>query len=111
MQMNQNKPHMSDHDNNSHKEDDNEASQPNDVNDSQAWDKVDAVFVAARNALYQGQSSFLEVLDSLIATLQNMKENEVRPLGGLGASKQKMKIQEPSKTEGNEEEIPGDQNT
>lgn len=104
MHMNKNTSQMSDH------EDGNETPQASNTNDTQAWDKVDAVFVAARNALYQGQSNFLEVLDSLIATLQDMRENEVRPLGGLGTGKQKMKIQEPSESEGKEEETPEDQN-
>ncbi|KKR17439.1 MAG: hypothetical protein UT45_C0001G0114 [Candidatus Daviesbacteria bacterium GW2011_GWA2_39_33] len=105
MHMKQNKPHMSDQEQNSHNEDKNDSSQSS---ETQVWDKVDAVFVAARNALYQGQSNFLEVLDSLIATLQDMRENEVRPLGGLGTAESKMKIQEPSESE---EEIPEDQNT
>lgn len=106
MHMKQNKNHMQNQDQNPRYEgNDNNPSQSS---DTQAWDKVDAVFVAARNALYQGQSNFLEVLDSLIATLQDMRENEVRPLGGLGTSKSKMKIQEPADQE---EETPEDQNT
>jgi len=61
-----------------------EASAANQPNEAQMWDKVDSLFTVARNTFFQGNSTFLEVLESLIATLQDMKENEVRPLGGLG---------------------------
>lgn len=67
--------------------------------DSQAWDKVDSLFTVARNAFFQGNTTFLEVLDSLIATLQGMREDEVRPLGGLGTQKQKMNLDEPEQEE------------
>lgn len=70
------------------------AAGPNQQNEGQAWDKVDSLFTVARNTFFQGNSTFLEILDSLIATLQDMRENEVRPLGGLGTQKQKMKLEE-----------------
>lgn len=68
---------------------------PNQTDDTQAWDKVDSLFTVARNAFFQGNSTFLEVLESLIATLQEMREDETRPLGGLGAQKRSMNLDEP----------------
>ena len=68
-------------------------------NEAQMWDKVDSLFTVARNTFFQGNSTFVEVLDSLIATLQDMKENEVRPLGGLGAQKKNMKLEDQDKPE------------
>lgn len=79
----------------------------NQPNEAQAWDKVDSLFTVARNTFFQGSSTFLEVLDSLIATLQDMRENEVRPLGGLGIQKQKMKLEEPAQPE---EKVPANPN-
>jgi len=67
--------------------------------EAQMWDKVDSLFTVARNTFFQGNSTFVEVLDSLIATLQDMKENEVRPLGGLGAQKKNMKLEDQDKPE------------
>ena len=75
-----------------------EVNTPNEPNESQMWDKVDSLFTVARNAFFQGNSTFVEVLDSLIATLQDMKENEVRPLGGL-IQKSKMKLEDQDKPE------------
>ena len=83
-----------------------EASAPNQPNEAQMWDKVDSLFTVARNAFFQGNSTFLEILDSLIATLQDMKENEVRPLGGL-TQKSKMKLEDQDKPE---EETPANPN-
>ena len=71
-------------------------------NEAQMWDKVDSLFTVARNAFFQGNSTFVEVLDSLIATLQDMKENEVRPLGGL-TQKNKMKLEDQEQSEKKEE--------
>ena len=79
-----------------------EASAANQPNEAQMWDKVDSLFTVARNAFFQGNSTFLEVLDSLIATLQDMKENEVRPLGGL-TQKNKMKLEDQEQPEKEEE--------
>lgn len=70
-----------------------ETSQANQPDETQTWDKVDSLFTVARNTYFQGQSTFLEVLDSLIATLQDMRENEVRPLGGLGTQKKNLKLE------------------
>ncbi len=75
-----------------------EASAANQPNEAQMWDKVDSLFTVARNTFFQGNSTFVEVLDSLIATLQDMKENEVRPLGGL-TQKSKMKLEDQDKPE------------
>lgn len=71
-------------------------------NEAQMWDKVDSLFTVARNTFFQGNSTFVEVLDSLIATLQDMKENEVRPLGGL-TQKNKMKLEDQEQPEKEEE--------
>ncbi len=79
-----------------------EASVANQPNEAQMWDKVDSLFTVARNTFFQGNSTFLEVLDSLIATLQDMKENEVRPLGGL-TQKNKMKLEDQEQPEKEEE--------
>jgi hypothetical protein len=67
-------------------------------NEAQMWDKVDSLFTVARNTFFQGNSTFVEVLESLIATLQDMKENEVRPLGGL-TQKNKMKLEDQEQPE------------
>ncbi len=75
-----------------------ETSATNQPNEAQMWDKVDSLFTVARNAFFQGNSTFLEVLDSLIATLQDMKENEVRPLGGL-TQKNKMTLEDQEQPE------------
>jgi len=85
-----------------------ETNTPNQLNETQAWDKVDSLFTVARNTYFQGGSTFLEVLDSLIATLQDMKENEVRPLGGLGTQKKDMKLEGQEKSE--EENPPANPN-
>jgi len=79
-----------------------EASATNQPNEAQTWDKVDSLFTVARNTFFQGNSTFVEVLDSLIATLQDMKENEVRPLGGL-TQKNKMKLEDQDQLEKEEE--------
>ncbi len=79
-----------------------EASAANQPNEAQMWDKVDSLFTVARNAFFQGNSTFLEVLDSLIATLQDIKENEVRPLGGL-TQKSKMTLEDQEQPEKEEE--------
>ena len=79
-----------------------ESNVANQPNEAQMWDKVDSLFTVARNAFFQGNSTFLEVLDSLIATLQDMKENEVRPLGGL-TQKNKMKLEDQEQPEKEEE--------
>lgn len=71
-------------------------------NEAQMWDKVDSLFTVARNTFFQGNSTFVEVLDSLITTLQDMKENEVRPLGGL-THKNKMKLEDQEQPEKEEE--------
>jgi hypothetical protein len=76
-----------------------EKSAPNEQNEAQTWDKVDSLFTVARNTYFQGNSTFLEILDSLIATLQDMRENEVRPLGGLGTQKKSMKLEDQEKSE------------
>lgn len=76
-----------------------ESDRTNKPDEAQTWDKVDSLFTVARNTYFQGQSTFLEVLDSLIATLQDMRENEVRPLGGLGTQKKNMGIEDQEQPE------------
>lgn len=76
-----------------------EANESNQPDEAQTWDKVDSLFMVARNTYFQGSSTFLEVLDSLIATLQDMRENEVRPLGGLGARKKSMNLEDQEEPE------------
>lgn len=73
--------------------------QANQPDETQAWDKVDSLFSVARNTYFQGQSTFLEILDSLIATLQDMRENEARPLGGLGTQKKDMGLEDQEQPE------------
>lgn len=48
------------------------------------WGKVDVVYNAAKEAFLQGTSSVDDVLSSLIATLQEIKNDETQNLGGLG---------------------------
>jgi len=49
------------------------------------WKKVESVIGAAKEAYQSGKSDFSEVLESLIATLQDMLDTDVggRDLGGL----------------------------
>jgi hypothetical protein len=48
------------------------------------WGKVDVVYNVAKEAFLQGTSSIDDVLSSLIATLQEIKNDEIQNLGGLG---------------------------
>ncbi len=50
------------------------------------WGKIDVVYNAAKKAFLQGTSSIDDVLSSLIATIQEIKNNETQKLGGLGTS-------------------------
>jgi len=95
-QTNQNKEPMSEQKATESPPETNKANQPD---ETQTWDKVDSLFAVARNTYFQGQSTFLEVLDSLIATLQDMRENEARPLGGLGAQKKNMGLEDQEQPE------------
>lgn len=66
------------------------------------WQQVDAVYNAARKAYLQG-SLFPDVIDSLVATLQEIKNTETQNLGGLGEGKTQININESP-----DEEIPGE---
>lgn len=67
------------------------------------WKKVESVINAAKEAYQSGKSNFSEVLESLIATLQDMLDSEVggRDLGGLTMSGPEMNLPpEPAPEEG-----------
>ena len=47
------------------------------------WQKIEAVYTAAKEAYLQG-TSLEDVLNSFIATVQEIKDTETQSLGGLG---------------------------
>ncbi len=55
------------------------------------WDKVDAVFAKAKESYLNG-STFSDVIDTLIATLGEMKSLKTEPMGGLGVGGQEMNL-------------------
>lgn len=55
-------------------------------NKDEAWKKVEAVFNAAKSAFIDKNSPFADVLDSLIATLMDIRAVEKQNLGGLGTN-------------------------
>lgn len=64
------------------------------------WEKVDAVIAKAKESFIDGGSTFSDVIDSLIATLQDMKEAKSGPMGGLGVNEPEMNLP----AEGSEEQ-------
>lgn len=71
-------------------------------NNEAIWQQVDIVYNAARKAFLQG-SLFPDVIDSLVATLQEIKNTETQNLGGLGADKTQINLNESP-----DEETPGE---
>lgn len=65
------------------------------------WEKVDAVIAKAKESYIDGGSTFNDVIDSLIATLEDMKAAKSGPMGGLGVSEPEMNLP----AQGSEEEI------
>ena len=55
------------------------------------WEKVDAVFAKAKESYLNG-SMFSDVIDTLIATLGEMKNLKTEPMGGLGVGGQEMNL-------------------
>lgn len=68
------------------------------------WKKVESVINTAKEAYQSGKSNFSEVLESLIATLQDMLDSEVggRDLGGLTTTGPEMDL--PPEPEAEEEQ-------
>lgn len=75
---------------------------PPQENKEAVWQQVDVVYNAARKAFLQG-SLFPDVIDSLVATLQEIKNTETQNLGGLGANKTGINLDETP-----DEETPGE---
>ncbi len=71
-------------------------------NKEAVWQQVDVVYNAARKAYLQG-SLLPDVIDSFIATLQEIKNTETQNLGGLGEGKTQINLNESS-----DEEAPGE---
>lgn len=62
-------------------------------NKEAVWQKVDVVYSAARKAYLEG-SLFPDVIDSLTATLLEIKDNETQQLGGLGGGQRDVTLNE-----------------
>ncbi len=65
-------------------------------NKDEAWKKVEAVFNAAKNAFIDKNSPFADVLDSLIATLMDIRAAEKQGLSGMGTDNPQMDIPAPT---------------
>ena len=64
--------------------------------DKQAtWAKVEAVFTAAKTAYMTKNASLADVLDSLTATLTDIKTAETQNMGGLGQGAQMEELPAP----------------
>lgn len=62
-------------------------------NQEAIWQQIDVVYNAARKAYLQG-SLLPDVIDSFVATLLEIKNTETQSLGGLGADKTQINIDE-----------------
>lgn len=65
-------------------------------NKDEAWKKVEAVFNAAKSAFIDKNSPFADVLDSLIATLMDIRAADKQGLGGMGTDNPQMDIPAPT---------------
>lgn len=66
------------------------------VEDKQAiWAKIDAVYNAAKTAYLTKGATLVNVLDSLTATLTDIKTAETQGMGGLGAGQPEMELPAP----------------
>lgn len=64
--------------------------------DKQAiWAKVEAVYNAAKTAYLTKGATLANVLDSLTATLTDIKNSETQAMGGLGAGQPEMELPAP----------------
>lgn len=70
-------------------------------NKDEAWKKVEAVFNAAKSAFMEKGSPFADVLDSLIATLMDIRAADKQGLGGMGTDNPQMDIPAPTGNEPN----------
>lgn len=57
------------------------------------WQKIESVYNAARKAYLDG-AILPDVIDSFVATLQEIKNTETQNLGGLGADRREVNINE-----------------
>lgn len=64
-------------------------------NKQAAWAKIDAVYNAAKTAYMTKGASLANVLDSLTATLTDIKNAETQGMGGLGAGQPEMELPAP----------------
>lgn len=66
------------------------------VEDKQAtWAKIEAVYTAAKTAYLTKGATLVNVLDSLSATLADIKNTETQGMGGLGAGQPQMELPAP----------------
>lgn len=61
-------------------------------NKDESWKKVDAVFNAAKNSFLEKDSTFEDVLDSLIATLMDIRAAGKPAMGGMGMGNPEMDL-------------------
>jgi hypothetical protein len=69
------------------------------------WEKVESIFKAAKEANESGNSDFDSLIEGLIETLQNLRDEEAgkNSLGGLGVGGPEMDIPEAEEQESGEE--------
>jgi len=71
------------------------------VNKDETWKKVEAVFNAAKSSFLDKNAPIEDVLDSLIATLMDIRAAEKQGLGGMGTDNPQMDIPAPTGSEPN----------
>ncbi len=61
-----------------------------------SWEKIESIFKAAKEAHEAGDSDFYSLIEGLIETLQNLRDEEAgkNSLGGLGVGGPEMDIPE-----------------
>lgn len=64
-------------------------------NKQATWAKIEAVYLAAKQAYLTKGSSLANVLDSLSATLTDIKNAETQGMGGLGQGQPEMELPAP----------------
>lgn len=64
-------------------------------NKQATWAKIDAVYNAAKTAYMTKGATLANVLDSLTATLTDIKNAETQGMGGLGAGQPEMELPAP----------------
>lgn len=64
-------------------------------NKQATWAKIEAVYTAAKTAYLTKGATLVNVLDSLTATLADIKNAETQGMGGLGQGQPEMELPAP----------------